>query len=126
MIVGGTSMPLAPGISESAFTTVVLRTARVCGWRVHHDLPSLTAKGGHRTAVEGDIGFPDVFAAHPRHGAFAAELKHQSAPPSEVSPDQRLWLAFLNTEGGVRAYLWKPADWLPVIVPLLTEGRHPA
>lgn len=126
MIVAGTASPLALDISEEAFTTVVLRTAAICGWRVHHDLPSRTARGGHRTAVQGDIGFPDVFAAHPLHGAFAAELKRQSAPPSAVSPDQRLWLAFLNSPGGVRAYLWKPADWLPVIVPILTEGRHPA
>ena len=46
-------------------------------------------------------GFPDILLPTPRHGfhALAIELKRQKGAKSSVSPEQRNWLAYLESQG---------------------------
>lgn len=91
-----------PAETEAAFTTRVIQTARLHGWKVTHFRPARTA-AGYRTAVQGDIGFPDLVLAR-RGVVIVAELKTARGKPTD---EQEVWLAEL----GDLAVLWRPADW---------------
>lgn len=110
---------LALNMSEADFQTMVLDLARVHGWLVHHVRPGRTAGGGWVTAIQGDVGFPDLVLVHKtREQVIFAELKTQKG---KMTAGQRTWLDALE---GVQAIpwvyvkVWRPAD-LPEIRELL-------
>lgn len=96
--------------SEAHFTQRVIQTARWHGWKVTHFRPSRTQSGRWATAVQGDIGSPDLLLA--RDGdVLLAELKTDTG---RLRPEQREWLAHL----GDRAVVWRPRDWDAVLTRL--------
>ncbi len=107
--------------SEAEFTTAVITLARSCGWLVHHDRPAVVRSGKWATHVQGDTGFPDIYARHPDGREVVAELK--MAPASQIkgrpSETQWRWLdAFAAADSG-RAIVrvWRPEDYDREIVP---------
>lgn len=120
------SMPLPPGLNETQFTTTLINTLQLAGWLVHHDRPARGKDGSWRTAIQGDKGFPDIFATCAERGLLVAELKVK-AP---LEPEQREWLNRFAA-AGTPTYLWKPHHWLSTIVPVINgeagmrEGRWP-
>lgn len=93
-------------MTEDELLSNVLELAKFAGWRVCHFRPARTVKGW-RTAMQGDLGFPDV--ALVGHGKFLlAELKSSKG---NTSPDQDCWLKAL-TVAGVECHIWFPDDWL--------------
>jgi len=92
-------------ISEKAFTSQVIKLAKVFGWRVAHFRPAMV---GTRwvTAMQGDIGFPDLVLARAGKVIFA-ELKSETG---KLSPTQRKWIDALTSEpsAGVTACIWRP------------------
>lgn len=97
-------------ITEKAFQAQVEHLAKITGWRIFHALPAMNAAGRWRTAQTGDVGFPDLVLAHPRHGVIFAELK---AERGRVSVSQRIWLLTLDA-AGAETHVWRPSD-LPAI-----------
>lgn len=89
--------------TEAAFTTRVIKAAMLRGWLVTHFLPARTASGGHRTALQGHRGFPDLVLARDGVVIFA-ELKTNRGT---LGPGQPEWLAVL----GALAVVWRPRDW---------------
>jgi len=85
-------------MSEAALQTAIIRTARLHGWRVHHDPPVRVARRDgtfrHRTAVEGDAGFPDLVMARTGE-TIIVECK---AEHGRFEPGQREWLAALGAK----------------------------
>jgi hypothetical protein len=97
---------IARSMSEQLLTGYVVKLAQALGYRVAHFRPARTAHGW-RTAMQGDVGFPDlVIAGHGR--LLAAELK---VIGGKLTPDQSRWLAAFEA-GGAAAYVWRPSDWL--------------
>ncbi|MFR9807089.1 hypothetical protein ACL02T_33050 [Pseudonocardia sp. RS010] len=95
---------------EENFTAKVISTAQWHGWKVTHFRPSRTASGRWATAVQGDIGSPDLLLA--RHGdVILAELKTDDG---RLRPEQRDWLTHL----GPIAVVWRPRDWDAVLARL--------
>lgn len=85
-------------MSEADLQRAIIRAARLHGWRVHHDPPVRVARRDgtfrHRTAVEGDAGFPDLVMA--RDGeVIIVECK---AEHGRFEPGQREWLAALGAK----------------------------
>ena len=103
--------------TEAGFLDAVLALARLHGWRCHHQRPAWTHKG-FRTALQGDKGFPDIFAAHPRFGVVLMELK---VGKNKTTPDQDAWLEVLRA-AGIPAYVFYPDQW-PEIEATLRGGR---
>ena len=98
---------LANRMSESDFQGWVIDVAHLYGWRVMHSRPARRADGSWRTAIAGDVGFPDCVFAHPIRGLFlVAELKSQKG---RVTLEQGVWLEALQV-AGVRAEVWRPAS----------------
>ena len=103
---------------EWVFTQKVAITARVLGWKVHHNYDS--RKSNRRNA--NSPGCPDLILCrdHTTRGGRArlifAELKREGEKPRD---DQREWAAILEA-CGVEVYLWRPSDW-PTIDKVLGE-----
>ena len=94
----------------------IVDLARVLHWRAVHHRPGRTASG-YRTAITGDVGFPDVVVA--RAGAlYVWECKRQL---ETVPGAQMAWIAALQL-AGVDARVVRPSDW-PTIEAVL---RMPA
>lgn len=94
-------------MTEDDLLSMVLDTAKMCGWRVVHYRPAKTAKGW-RTPLQGDKGCPDVILA--RDGVvLLAELKTEDG---YATAEQRAWLRELGEHG----HLWRPRD-----IPLILE-----
>ena len=87
-------------MSEADLMKAIIDTARIHGWRVHHDRPVTDRRGRTRTAVSGDTGFPDLVLA--RDGeVIIVECK---AAHGRFEPGQREWL---RATGG---FVVRPAD----------------
>jgi hypothetical protein len=94
----------------------VIDLFRMNGWWVHHD------RGEMRKHIQGDVGFPDIFAVHRRRKcAVAAELK---MPKGVTSDWQKGWieiLSFLGPHLGteqervIDVHLWRPDDWDTIV-----------
>lgn len=98
--------------TEADFQASVVDAARLLGWRVHHQRPARTATGW-RTAVTGDVGFPDLVLV--RGGRLVvAELK---SARGWVTVEQQAWLADLEA-AGVEVHVWRPGDWDEVVAVL--------
>lgn len=115
--------------TEAEFQAQVVDLAKLRGWQVFHALPVQRASDGkHRTAFQGDAGFPDLVMA--RAGRIVvAELKREGQKPR---PYQLQWLSALagvdwgpdhravaveetrNTPATVYVALWRPSDWAEI------------
>jgi hypothetical protein len=104
-------------ITERQFQATVIEIAKWHGWLVFHPMPVQNTKGVWRTAVAGNIGFPDLVLAHSTRGLILAELK---TGIGRVSADQQLWIDTLLL-AGAETYVWRPKD-LPEIQQRL-KGR---
>ena len=86
----------------------IIAAAELHGWLVHHGRPART-NAGWRTAVSGNVGFPDLVLA--RNGVVLfLELKSERG---RLTPDQTGWLEHLP-----RSHLVRPStldtvlEWL--------------
>lgn len=87
-------------ISEKAFTAQVIELARRLGWKAAHFRPGIQGRR-YVTAMQGDVGFPDLVLA--RNGkVLFAELKSESGRLSEAQLD---WANTLRT-----LRIWRPRD----------------
>lgn len=90
-------------ITEAELQTMVIRTAGLYGWRCHHSRAAQNRNGKWSTALQGDIGLPDLVLA--RDGqVLLVELKSGTGKPTA---DQDLWLEAAGNHGR----LWRPSDW---------------
>lgn len=106
--------------SETAFQSAVLRLAKIRGWRVAHfrKVRTFDRQGRPRwsTPVAADgAGFPDLVLARRGRVVFA-ELK---AEDGSLEPEQRTWIAALETAGAKSAgalevVVWRPRDWATI------------
>jgi hypothetical protein len=98
-------------VTEKDLQRTVIEIAKLYGFRVAHQRPARTANGW-RTAIEGDVGFPDlVLLRGVRNGQPArllfVELKTARGKPS---PDQVKWLELLQEVPRIEVHLWRPMD----------------
>jgi hypothetical protein len=102
-------------MTETAFTTEVLRWLRTFRWLAFHVRNSGFAG---KSYVQGDKGFIDILAVRDTRW-IAAELKvgKEGTLLGEPRLEQRMWMAALGRVGA-EAYVWRPAD-LPRIVEIL-------
>jgi hypothetical protein len=96
---------IATRMDERSFQTRVVTLARLRGWRIAHFRAAWT-KDGWRTAMSGDVGYPDLTMTRSGRLVFA-ELK---AERGRLQPDQAVWLEALR-ETAAETYLWTPTDW---------------
>ena len=70
----------------------VIQLARMNGFRVQHSRPVQQANGRWLTAIQGDVGFPDLVLAHRERGVLFIELKSDTGKltPGQVSWQQNL------------------------------------
>ena len=103
---------IAVTLTEQQFGDLVIELAQMRGWHVAHFRPARVGRGW-RTAMQGDVGFPDLVLA--RNGkVIFAELK---AEHGRLGPTQDAWLAALgagqDTVHGV--HVWRPRDWSEIV-----------
>lgn len=101
-------------VSEADFTRQILDLAALNGWRAAHFRPAQTGRGW-RTAMSGDIGYPDVTLAKDGR-LIVAELK---AEGGRVRPEQVAWLRAIHGDDW-QTWVWRPRD-LTRIAALLRE-----
>jgi hypothetical protein len=104
---------IATRMDERSFQTGVVTLARLRGWRIAHFRAAWT-KDGWRTAMSGDVGYPDLTLVRGERLIFA-ELKSAGG---RLRDEQRVWLDALG-ETPAETYCWKPDDW-PQIEETLT------
>lgn len=89
-------------MTEAQFADTVLELAKWHGWRVVHFRPARTQRGW-RTALAGDIGFPDLVLA--RGGqVLHVELK---TVHGRLGRGQQEWADAIGAE---TYRLWRPTD----------------
>lgn len=93
--------PLHP--TEAEFAEVVIGLARLRGWRCAHFRPART-EHGWRTAMTGDVGFPDLVLAR-RGIVLFVELK---SARGGLTVEQRAWRDSIAPSG--MWHLWRPSD----------------
>ena len=104
-------------MSENVFLDLVLRLAKMNGWRVAHFRTAQTPRGGFITAVQADgKGYPDLTMVRGDRLVFA-ELK---AERGSMEPEQKEWITDLKTTGA-EVYKWKPRDWENIVI-ILGKG----
>ncbi len=102
-------------MSEAGLQRTILTVAAQNGWLAHHDRPSQNSRGGWRTAVAGDPGFPDLVLA--RDGeVIIVELK---SAHGRFEKGQREWIAALG------ARVVRPADMDALLLRLRMPRRTP-
>ncbi len=103
-------------MKEAEFLKMVLDLAKICGWLRHHQRPGLMRSGKWCSAIQGDIGFPDLVLCRIGgwDGAISrcsrliiAELKTDTGRPTK---QQAVWLEIMK-EVHAEVYLWRPGDW---------------
>lgn len=105
-------------LTEAEFTRMVLKLARLRGWRTAHFRPAMRKDGSYRTAVQGDgVGFPDLLLVR-GNVMLAAELK---VGKNRTTPEQDEWLEAFDLVRGCYAMQWRPTDW-PEIERVLEYG----
>ncbi len=94
-------------MTENDFLKMVLKLAKLCGWRVAHFRPAMTKTGRWVTAVQADgKGFPDLILLRGKE-IWAVELK---VGRRKTTPEQVLWLEAFRA-ACVPSAVWTPADW---------------
>lgn len=111
--------------NEQELLDQTIQLAMLNRWAVMHQRPART-RNGYRTAIQGHAGFPDLVLAR-RGQTLFRELK---GPHGKLTPEQRDWarqLAPLWREDveedwrtSCRFDIWRPQDWVTLIVPTLT------
>jgi hypothetical protein len=118
-----------PPRTEQELLDQTIQLAKLQGWTVTHFRPART-RNGHRTAVQGHVGFVDFVAARKGRVLFR-ELK---ADKGKLTAEQLDWARQLTgnprwceTRDAPVEYrlrllydVWRPADWQPLVVPTLT------
>jgi len=105
-----------PRLTEKAFLGMVVQLARLHGWLVMHQRPART-RGGWRTAVQGDPGFPDLVLL--RDGVLiVAELK---ADDGLLTAAQKRWLEAFRA-AGIGGGVWRPRDFALIELTLRRDG----
>ena len=90
------------------------------GWLVHHTRAALRQSGKWSTPIMGRRGYPDFTFCHPARGVVM--FREVKGPRTTVDPDQKIWLAGLQT-CGVDVDIWRmPKDWERAVTEL-TFGR---
>lgn len=104
-------------LTEIEFTSMVLKLAKLHGWRTMHQLPGMNRRGAWTTATQGDgVGWPDIVFLRDDK-LIVAELK---VGKNKVTPAQDEWLdAFAMA--GIDTFTWTPEDW-PEIETVLRDG----
>lgn len=93
-------------ITEAQFTETVIALAKLNGWMVAHFRPALD-RGKWKTAMSGDVGFPDLVLARGGVVIFA-ELKSNVG---KLRREQGHWLTELAGQGGHNLVaVWRPSD----------------
>lgn len=94
-------MKVAPlrRMTEDDLLEAIVDLAKTLHWQAYHALPARTGRG-YRTAMVGDVGFPDLVLAKRGHLVFA-ELKGHDARGTlgKPTPAQLRWLAELSGTG---------------------------
>jgi hypothetical protein len=112
----------SPKTTEAEFTRQVIQLAKIQSWKICHFRPAVNRSGKWSTPLQGDPGWPDLFAVHEaKRLAFAAELK---VGDNEPTPEQRQWLEAMR-RAGIRTFLWTPADWPTIEAVLRGEDVSP-
>lgn len=103
--------------TEREFQAAVVKLARECGWSlVYHTHDSRRSARGFPDLVLVKPGAADA-DGNPVPGTgrlLFAELKSADGTPTA---EQLNWLFGVRT-AGVRAYLWRPADWAEIVATL--------
>lgn len=89
-------------MTEDDLAAFVIELAQFRGWKVVHFRPART-EHGYRTAVQGDVGSPDLILAR-RGVVLLVELK---AERGRLTPQQKEWAKAI---GPYIYRLWKPSD----------------
>jgi hypothetical protein len=92
--------------SEAEFRRQVIQLAKLLGWRVAGFRPGQNRRGKWATAMQGHIGWPDLFLVKGTV-ALALELK---VGKRKATPEQCAWLDALEYAGIVTAIV-RPSDW---------------
>lgn len=103
---------IKPAQSEEGLLRQVVQLARLMGWRINHQRPALTGRGW-KTAIQGDVGFPDLVLIRPPRLLFV-ELKTDKG---DWRPGQREWIADAAASGA-EAYCWRPKDFDEIVAKL--------
>lgn len=113
-------------MTEDDWQRLVVETARLHGWLVHHNRPGMNRRGQWATHIQGDPGFPDLVMVHPRGWVVFAELK---AGRRKLTEHQDRWVKALaavenrQRSNGVLVYVavWRPSAW-PRVEAILRDG----
>lgn len=106
---------------EAALQAKVLDLAKMFGWhRMHTRAAYQPGAGKWMTPLSGEKGYPDLTLVRPPRLVFA-ELKSDRG---YATPEQKEWLALLDSVPGVEVYLWKPRD-LEDIAKILGPNYQP-
>ncbi|MEM9467965.1 MAG: hypothetical protein AAGA90_21535 [Actinomycetota bacterium] len=97
----------------------IMDFAEMNGWLRMHQLPARTGTGGWATAVQGDVGFPDLVLVRPPR-MIVVELKQDGRYPG---PEQRVWLEALAEVPGIETGVWRPKDWPQIEAALRRDPR---
>lgn len=124
---------------EAELLDQTIKLAQLNRWAVCHFRPAKT-RSGWRTAIQGHIGFPDIVLAR----AGVVLLRELKGPKGRLAPEQADWArqisgephwseqrftARLSERATALFDVWRPDDWEPLIIPVLTAGqaaRRPA
>ncbi len=107
----------SPSLTEAEFGKQIEDLFKLYGWRWCHFRPAQTAHGW-RTAISGDLGFPDYVAVK---GAqlLIPEIKSHTG---KLSDAQESWRQVLDNVPGKPYRLWRPEDLEGEILHVLSGG----
>lgn len=119
----------APLALETEYEDGIIAAARAAGWFAHAERPGRT-KDGHRTAIKGKAGWPDLVLLSRRHRILVfAELKR---PGNSPTPDQNEWLFALSLLDHIAEFrtiqtrLWYvPTQYEAILAWLADPVRNP-
>lgn len=104
--------------TEAEVQATLVDAARQFGWRFAHFRPARTAHGW-RTAMTGDVGFPDLTLARGSRLVFI-EVKGEKG---RLSPEQKAWRDALLAVPGVEWWLVRPSSLDDALRLLATDPR---
>lgn len=97
-------------LSEKVWQDRIDHRARALGALTNHVYPAKMI-GGKFITTTSHAGFPDLWCLFPTGRLCVFECKREDAPPSAVKAAQRQWIAWLQRNPGIDAYVVRPSDW---------------
>lgn len=95
-------------LSEAECQRRVILVARRAGWLVHHQRPAINKSGKWSSAIQGDVGFPDLVLVHERREILLfVELKRK---PAKLSDGQVAWQNAIENVGQWHEIWWVPEE----------------